>query len=74
MSDYVLARGREEGPERESGLVTERDRSARQLVPAEQKPPELRKLFPARWKGRAADQSCPEDSTLHGCSLRWAGR
>lgn len=31
-------------------------------------------LPPARWKGRAADQSGPEDSTLHGCSLRWAGR
>ena len=51
MSDYVLARGREEGPERESGPVTERDRSARQLVPAAQKPPELRKLFPREMEG-----------------------
>ena len=51
MSDYVLARGREEGPEREFGPVTERDRSARQLVPAEQKPPELRKLFPREMEG-----------------------
>lgn len=51
MSDYVLARGREEGPERESDPVTERDRSARQLVPAEPKPPELRKLFPHEMEG-----------------------
>lgn len=52
MRDYVLHRGREKGLECESGPATERDRSAVQLVPAEQNLPELRRLFPPR-DGRA---------------------
>ena len=45
MSDYVLDRRREKGPERESEPATERSRSAQPSIPAEQRPPEQRRLF-----------------------------
>ena len=46
MSDYVLNRRREKGPERESGPAIERDRLGRPPVPAVQNPPLQRRLFP----------------------------
>ena len=51
MSDYVMERGRDKGPERESRPATERDRPRRPLVPAAQNPPELRRLFPREMDG-----------------------
>ena len=46
ISDYVLDRGRENGPERESAPATERDRPARPLASSAQDPPEQRRLSP----------------------------
>lgn len=55
MSDYVLDRGREKGPERGSGPATGRDRPRRPSVPTEENPPLRRTLFPREIrKGRAA--------------------
>ena len=45
MSDYILDRGREKGPERESEPATERNRSAQRPIPAEPDRPGQLRLF-----------------------------
>ena len=67
MSDYVLDRGRDKGPERESGSATERDRQARPPVPTQQHLPKQRRVFPREMEGPSSSRL----PTAHGnISLR----
>ena len=51
MSDYVLDRRRDKGPEREPAPATERDRKLRPLASTAQNPPEQQRLFPLEMEG-----------------------